>query len=260
MNTEWRRRLLCGIIALSACLPQAVSAAALIGPSAYPPRDADWPGEGAVRLFEYMKQNRQTFWSRRLIDKHSVVFFGDSLTGGWSTLQSDFPDTKVVNRSIGGDVTRGMLFRFQEDVVDLSPRAIVILAGSADLSALQPPEMAVRNIRRMLDILREQEPTALVVLCTVPPRDNPLAPVDASQIDQLNAGLRALAKSSSHSRLLDLHALMSTPTGLDPSMFAPDRLHLSPAGYRAWQKALTPILVNAGLTSVSAEPPKTPRP
>lgn len=260
MIIDWRRHALPCLASIVVGLTQPACAQPPSGPAPYPSQEADWPGEGAVRLFDYMRQNRLSFWARRSVDKNSVVFFGDSLTGGWTSLQQDFPGLKVSNRAIGGDVTRGMLFRFQEDVVDLAPRALVMLAGSADLSALEPPEIAIRNIQRMLAILRQHDKTALVILCTVPPRDNPAAPVEPRQIDRLNAGLQALAAASPHVQLLDLHALMAKQGELDPSLFAADRLHLNSAGYRVWKQALTPLLVNAGLFSIAtrSQPPSQP--
>jgi lysophospholipase L1-like esterase len=62
------------------------------------------------------------------------VFLGDSITQGWNDLASAFPDMKVANRGInGGDTTRGVLIRLQDDVLSLDPAAIVLLIGTNDL-------------------------------------------------------------------------------------------------------------------------------
>jgi lysophospholipase L1-like esterase len=44
-------------------------------------------------------------------------------------LAKDFPNLKVANRGISGDVTRGVWYRLPEDVLDLEPSAIVLLIG-----------------------------------------------------------------------------------------------------------------------------------
>ncbi len=79
----------------------------------------------------------------------------------------------MANRGIGGDVSRGLLFRFQEDVLDLHPKAIVILIGINDLTARQPASATVENIRSMLSLKEAQQPQVPVFLCTVPPSANP---------------------------------------------------------------------------------------
>ena len=65
-------------------------------------------------------------------DPERVVFFGDSHIGGWH-LYEYFPGKPYVNRGIGGQTTAQMLVRFREDVIDLKPRAVLILGGSNDV-------------------------------------------------------------------------------------------------------------------------------
>src|SRR5438270_7700511 len=62
-----------------------------------------------------------------------VVFFGDSITDIWH-LDEYFPGKPYVNRGIGGQTTPQMLVRFREDVIDLHPKAVVILAGTNDIA------------------------------------------------------------------------------------------------------------------------------
>ncbi|WP_294639498.1 GDSL-type esterase/lipase family protein [uncultured Aquabacterium sp.] len=199
-------------------------------------------------MFDYMNQNRAHFWSRRAADQRALVFVGDSLTGGWSTLAKDFPQVKTANRGIGGDVTRGMLFRFGEDVLDLNPIAVVMLAGSADLSALQAPSVALRNISAMAGMLKKRLPTTPLVLCTVPPRLNAAAPVNPARIAELNEGIKQFASSRDGVVVVDLHTALSDSEGNPvPAYFAPDLLHLSPAGYRVWKAELEPSLRRIGI-------------
>ncbi|HEY1676764.1 MAG TPA: SGNH/GDSL hydrolase family protein [Candidatus Sulfotelmatobacter sp.] len=62
-----------------------------------------------------------------------VVFFGDSITDIWH-LDQYFPGKPYVNRGIGGQTTSQMLVRFQQDVIDLHPKVVVILAGTNDIA------------------------------------------------------------------------------------------------------------------------------
>jgi acyl-CoA thioesterase I len=67
-----------------------------------------------------------------------VVFFGDSITDIWK-LDESFPGKPYVNRGIGGQTTSQMLVRFRQDVINLRPKAVVILAGTNDIAGNTGP-------------------------------------------------------------------------------------------------------------------------
>jgi len=225
-------------------------AAAASGPTPYPDpkNEAAWPGHGPIRAFEFMVGERGQFWKRREKDQGAVVFVGDSLTGGWKGLAAAFPALKVANRGVGGDVSRGVLFRFREDVLDLKPRAVVICIGFNDLTAFGEPAHAAQNIAATLDQAWAQYPDLPIVLCQIPPRDAPQAPMKPGALADLNARISKLGEGKPHLIVLDL----ITPfTGADgkpnPELFAKDRVHLIEAGYQKWAESLRPALEKLGV-------------
>lgn len=70
--------------------------------------------------------------------ENRVVFFGDSITDIWK-LADYFPGKPYVNRGIGGQTTPQMLVRFRQDVIDLQPKVVVILAGTNDIAGNTGP-------------------------------------------------------------------------------------------------------------------------
>jgi len=70
--------------------------------------------------------------------ENRVVFFGDSITDIWN-LVDYFPGKPYVNRGIGGQTTPQMLVRFRQDVIDLHPKVVVILAGTNDIAGNTGP-------------------------------------------------------------------------------------------------------------------------
>ncbi|WP_367849535.1 GDSL-type esterase/lipase family protein [Rhodoferax sp. WC2427] len=213
------------------------------GPTPFPKDFKDWPGKGAIRVFGWMNDNRKAFWQERARKQGSVVFAGDSLVGGWSTLAKDLPGLTVANRGIGSETTRGLLFRFQEDVLDLHPKAIVLLTGSNDLSALQDVQLSRSNLTDILDKAEKQMPGVPVVLCTVPPRNHPQSPVDPRQVVELNKLIASVAQGRKNVVVLDLHALLVDPDGSPHAeYFGADKLHISPLGYQHVRDALLPVL------------------
>ena len=69
-----------------------------------------------------------------------VVFMGNSITIGWlNTCPDFFKDRPYINRGISGQTTPQMLVRFKQDVIDLQPKAVVILAGTNDIAGNTGP-------------------------------------------------------------------------------------------------------------------------
>ena len=67
-----------------------------------------------------------------------VVFMGDSITDIWK-LEDSFPGKPYINRGISGQTTPQMLVRFRQDVIDLHPKVVVILAGTNDIAGNTGP-------------------------------------------------------------------------------------------------------------------------
>ena len=117
---------------------------------ALPTSEEGLPGEGKLRRYDgYVKRwaESRAAWAERVEqDQGAVVFLGDSITQGWGAkFRDQFPGMKLANRGIGGDTTRGMLIRLQEDVLSLTPSAIVILAGTNDIEVSIDADAIGRN-------------------------------------------------------------------------------------------------------------------
>jgi lysophospholipase L1-like esterase len=67
-----------------------------------------------------------------------VVFLGDSITDGWK-LDQYFPGKGYINRGISGQTTSQMLLRFRQDVINLKPKVVVVLAGTNDIAGNTGP-------------------------------------------------------------------------------------------------------------------------
>ena len=233
-------------------IDQIPTLAVATGPTPYPDAadDAKWPGKGPVRVFDWMPKDRDRFWLRREQDQGSVVFVGDSLVGGWQpeVLAKCFPGLKTANRGVGGDVTRGVLFRLQEDVLDVNPIAIVICIGTNDLSAYADPAVVAGNIGLILDEIREANADTPIVLCQIPPRDKPDVPTQPGAVADLNRCIAKVAERRDKVVLLDLFTLLATPEGkLTPEYFSTDGIHIAPAGFARWAMSLRTVFADLGV-------------
>ncbi len=252
--TRIRHSAICALAALAcmvgACAP--LMAADATGPTPFPDAqdEKSWPGTGPIRVFGWMVDNRNYFWTQRQAAHGAVVFIGDSLTGNWDAKQMAtlFPGMKIANRGIGGDVSRGVLFRLQEDALDLDPKALVVCIGSNDLSAHADTAGAMANIAAIIAKARAHSATMPIVLCTLAPRRSAVAPTKPGAHADLNARITAFAKDQQHLALLDLPPVLGTaldaPT---PAYYADDLLHLAPPGYERWAAALHPVFKTLGV-------------
>lgn len=162
-----------------------------------------------------------------------VVFMGDSITEGWK-LEESFAGKGYVNRGISGQTTPQMLVRFRQDVLELKPAVVVILAGTNDIAGNTGPmtlEETEGNLASMAELAAANG--VKVVLCSVlPAYDYPWHPglEPAPKIDAINTWLKAYAERKGFV-YVDYHtAMKDTRDGL-PAELSKDGVHPLPAGY-----------------------------
>ncbi len=162
-----------------------------------------------------------------------VVFMGDSITEGWKLDQS-FAGKPYVNRGISGQTTPQMLVRFRQDVIDLQPKAVVILAGTNDIATNTGPmtlEQTEGNLASMAELARANG--IRVVLCSVLPAfDYWWAPghEPAPKIALLNAWLRGFAAAKGIV-YVDFYSATKDDRGGLPAALSRDGVHPLPAGF-----------------------------
>lgn len=88
-----------------------------------------------------------------------VIFLGDEITEDWGQGMSApfFPGRPYLNRGVKGQTSSQMLLRFRQDVVELQPKVVVILAGMNDIAGINGPateEMVAENLASMSELAR----------------------------------------------------------------------------------------------------------
>jgi lysophospholipase L1-like esterase len=165
-----------------------------------------------------------------------VVFYGDSITEGWAKyFAGTFPGKPYVGRGISGQTTPQMLVRFRQDVIDLEPRVVVILAGTNDIAGNTGPatqEMIAGHLTSMVELAKANG-IRVVLASVLPAHDYPWRPgrEPASKIVALNAWMKDYA-SRNDVVYLDYHSAMADDRNGLPRELAEDGVHPTEAGYR----------------------------
>lgn len=262
-NTRAMRLLPLLLALLSTGILNAQEAAKLPADKSLPVEEAGLPGEGALRRYEgYVKrwQQARTEWATQVQqDQGAVVFLGDSITQGWGVdFKKAFPGMKLANRGIGGDTTRGMLLRLEEDVLSLNPAAIVLLLGTNDIEVGIEAEAIGRNFAKIIAAIKARHSGVPIVLCRVFPSSSEKKR-PAETIKRVNELYENTVRGDAQVTVLDTWTLFADSAGDAQKDNFPDLLHLNATGYALWGAALRPVFATLGF--MDREPdPFTPEP
>ncbi|HEY1993846.1 MAG TPA: SGNH/GDSL hydrolase family protein [Edaphobacter sp.] len=189
---------------------------------------ADWP-----QLARYRAANAALAPAAEGEDR--VVFFGASMTEFWGKYGTKFfPGKPYVNRGISGQTTAQMVVRFRQDVIDLHPKAVVILGGTNDVAGntgLMTPEMTEDNWQSMADLAKANG--IRVIFASITPSTDfwwhkGLKP--AEKIRTLNAWLKAYCESHGLT-YLDYYSTLTDEEGGMKKEFTVDGVHATAKGY-----------------------------
>jgi lysophospholipase L1-like esterase len=212
--------------------------------SQYPKDPSLLPGKGPATTWTELPKiwaERHAEWAQTADkNKGAVVFLGDSITQGWHSLANAFPNLKVVNRGIGGDTTRGVLYRLKADVLNLDPKAIVLLIGINDVGLGAKPEDVADNIETILQEIKKINPNLPVIVCQIMPSGEKQQR-RAGTIEKINALVAAAIKNDPQFTLCDTWSIYANKDGDCPKDEFPDLIHPNAAGYAKWAAALKPI-------------------
>jgi len=163
-----------------------------------------------------------------------VVFYGDSITYYWAHNSNFFPGKPYIGRGISGHTTPQMLIRFRQDVIDLDPAVVVILAGTNDIAGNQGPstlEMIENNLQSMAE-LGKANGIQVILASVLPARDYPwrkgLEP--AAKIKTLNAWIAEYCANQKIIYLDYYSAMTDTDGGMKPDL-SKDGVHPTAEGY-----------------------------
>ena len=191
----------------------------------------DWAGNQ-----RYAKDNETA-------PKGAVVLYGDSITDFWPGARREFfKDNGFLGRGISGQTSAQMLCRFRRDVIELKPKAVVVLAGINDMAENNGPIEAkdvLGNIKSMHELAKANN--IRFVLCSVTPSANfPWRKQITDAVARIR-GLNALLKKYADDNKItwvDYYSQLEDGQGAMKAGLANDGLHPNANGYAIMEKVL----------------------
>ncbi len=172
--------------------------------------------------------------------KPRIVFMGNSITEGWKYADSSFfaDDKNYIDRGISGQTTPQMLLRFRQDVIDLKPAVVVILAGINDIAQNTGPmtlEQTFGNIVSMAQLAKASN-IRVVISSVLPAFDFPWRPglEPAEKVVKLNGMLKAYAAKNNIVYLDYFSTMKDARNGLKAELTY-DGVHPTLAGYKVME-------------------------
>jgi lysophospholipase L1-like esterase len=211
---------------------------------------------GLIILFYQAKSQNSTkeliLMNRNIIPEEltstsdEVVFMGNSIFESWSKFDSVFfIQNRFVNKGISGQTSLQMLGRFRQDVINVKPRSVVILAGTNDIAGNMGPvtlESIFYNIQSMTELAKYNG--IKVYICSVLPvlkyKWAPqVEPVE--KIINLNHLLKDYC-TSQNIEYVDFYTKMADSSkGLD-KLYTADGVHPNAKGYAVMEEILMNVI------------------
>lgn len=238
-------------IVISALVPVIVIAVALgiVGSWALGQIDAQGQATQDIKAENFALENKTA-------QKGQTVFVGDSITEYYQLVDAygDYMQQTgilVYNRGISAECTDHLLARFDDTVLNIEPRNMVLLIGVNDLGQGVPEDTIYNNIKTMIEETQAQCPQTNIIL-------QALYPIDENRpefydrfmvgsvrtnalIQSLNARLEALAGEKGI-QYLDLTDQLADENGVFRAEYTMDGLHPNAAGYAVITEAIKPLL------------------
>jgi lysophospholipase L1-like esterase len=175
--------------------------------------------------------------------ENRVVFMGNSITEFWKTCDGDFfiKNKSFIDRGISGQTTPQMLVRFRQDVIDLTPSVVVILAGTNDIAGNTGPatiENIYGNIVSMAELAMANK-IRVILSSVLPVFEYPWSPglKPAEKIVGLNAMLQSYAQKN-NIVYADFHTPMADDKNGLKAEYSEDGVHPNLKGYQVMDEVV----------------------
>ncbi|MBP2376844.1 lysophospholipase L1-like esterase [Microbacterium phyllosphaerae] len=213
---------------------------------------------GGIGVNVYLGADIPALWAGKVEDvedrfpdgrpQNGVLLTGSSYIEQWSTSEEDLAPLDTVNIGIGGTKIGDHAAYVDRLVVPFHPRAIVVYAGSNDISGLpffsKSGEDVSERVAQYLETLHQKLPDAKIFYVAV--TEAPIRAGVRDDIQKANSLISEFARTTDYVTFIDTAPVLLAEDGdIDESLFGPDNLHFNDKGYEKFSSAIRPVLIDS---------------
>jgi len=177
--------------------------------------------------------------------RNAILFVGSSSFTMWHDVQDYFPGFTIVNRGFGGSTLLDQIHYAEDIVFPYFPMQIVIYCGENDLASSDTvsPEMVVARFKNWFNLIRSKLPDVRITYISMKP--SPSRWHLAAKFMEANQSIREFIESQTNAYFVNIwDSMLNEYHQPDTTLFLEDMLHMNPKGYKIWQQAIKPELIN----------------
>jgi lysophospholipase L1-like esterase len=176
--------------------------------------------------------------------QNAILFYGSSSFRMWADVQNYLPEFTIINRGFGGSCLTDLI-RYANDIVfPYHPKQVVIYCGENDFAASDTvtSEIVNKQFVQLFNLIRNKMPGVKITYVSIKPCPSRWYLKD--KIIASNKFIRKYLKKQPNASFVDIwNKMLGSDKQPLSGIYLEDQLHMNPAGYRIWQKAIKPHLI-----------------
>ena len=175
---------------------------------------------------------------------NAILFVGSSSFTKWQDVQSYFPGYTIINRGFGGSTLQDVIRYTYDVILPYQPKQVVIYCGENDLASVDSISVdeVVNRFKTLFSMIRINLPKANIAFVSIKP--SPVRVSIQTNVKATNNVIKKFIASQKNASFIDIYDAMLDAKGqMREELYVGDRLHMRPAGYVIWQKAINPYLI-----------------
>ena len=175
---------------------------------------------------------------------NAILFVGSSSFARWQDVGNYFPEYTIINRGFGGSILTDVIRYTYDIILPYQPKQVVIYCGENDLASVDSISSveAYNRLKTLFGMIRTNLPKTNIAFISMKP--SPSRANVQYKMKEANKLIKTFISAQINASFIDIYdAMLDNKGQMREELYVSDRLHMKPAGYAIWKKAITPFLL-----------------
>ena len=205
-------------------------------------------------LHQLQAQTSPAFWqeivafkkkdSAQMPPTNAILFVGSSSFARWQDVGNYFPEYTIINRGFGGSILTDVIRYTYDIILPYQPKQVVIYCGENDIASVDSISAveAYNRFKTLFGMIRTNLPKTNIAFISMKP--SPSRANVQDKMKEANKLIKTFISAQKNASFIDIYdAMLDNKGQMREELYVSDRLHMKPAGYAIWKKAITPFLL-----------------